>query len=233
MVFVLSASEVDSVTLDEESEVESMVLCEEHELCSEGHVVGVEGSGCVLVLCSVEGCGVPFKEIRCVNNLSRHNSVCGGGPEIGVYWMLDGLMRGWSDVGTAVVGCFMWFVKGAMGVLFGLGIFMFWMTFSFVGGYGGPEMFCGPEMVELLCGCSVAYVDGLGSGDGESMLMGLICCLLCLYLWPWASMRHDLSALAWPMTVPSRYDTWSTRLLNRTSCPGIRSGRGLTLCLLS
>ena len=33
---------MDSVTLDEESEVE---LGEEHELCSEGHVVGVGGLG--------------------------------------------------------------------------------------------------------------------------------------------------------------------------------------------
>ena len=39
----------------------------------------------MLVLSSVEDCGVPFKEIRCASNLSRHNSSCSGGPEIGVY----------------------------------------------------------------------------------------------------------------------------------------------------
>ena len=48
-----------------------------------------------------------------------------------------------------------------MGVLFGVGIFMFQMTFSSVGCCGGPEMFYGPEMVKLLCGYSAAYVDGL------------------------------------------------------------------------
>ena len=31
------------------------------------------------------------------------------------------------------------------------GIFMFWTTFGQVSGCDGPEMFCGPEMVELLC----------------------------------------------------------------------------------
>ena len=72
MEFVLSASEVDSVTLGEESQVESVVLGEEHELCSEGHVVGVEGSGGVLVLSSVKGCRMLFKEIRSASNLSRH-----------------------------------------------------------------------------------------------------------------------------------------------------------------
>ena len=39
--FVLYFSEVDCVTLDGEPEVESMALGQEHELCDEGHVVGV------------------------------------------------------------------------------------------------------------------------------------------------------------------------------------------------
>ena len=82
MEFVFSVSEVHSVTLNEKSEVE---LGEEHELCGEGHVVGVEGSGGVLVLSSVEDCGVQFKEIRCASNLSRHSLACGGDPEIGMY----------------------------------------------------------------------------------------------------------------------------------------------------
>ena len=75
-----------------------------------------------------------------------------------------------------MVGCFAWFVQGVMGVLFCVGIFMFQMTFSSIGGYGGPEM------VKLLCDCGAAYVHGLANGDGESMLVGLICCLLHLYL---------------------------------------------------
>ena len=37
------------------------------------------------MLSSVKVCGVPFKEIRCASNLSRHNSASGGGPEGGVY----------------------------------------------------------------------------------------------------------------------------------------------------
>ena len=59
-------------------------------------------------------------------------------------------------------------------------------------------MFCGTEMVELLCDWGVAHVYGLESGDGESVLMGLMCCLLCLYLWPWPSMLYDLGVLVCP-----------------------------------
>ena len=86
-------------------------------------------------------------------------------------------------------------------MLFCVGIFMFQMTFSSAGGCGGPEMFCGPEMVKLmcdygaayvdgpemvklLCDCGAAFVDGLANGDGESLLMDLICWLLHLYLQP-------------------------------------------------
>ena len=110
---------------------------------------------------------------------------------------------------------------------------MFWMTFSSVSGYGGPEMFCGPEMVGLLCDWDVACVYGLESGEGGSVLMGLMCCLLCLYLWPWTSMIYDLGMLAQATMVPSRYDIWFIGLKNRPSCLGLRSGRGVALCPLS
>ena len=73
----------------------------------------------------------------------------------------------------------MWFVKGQWGVLFGASIFMFQITFSSVGGCGGPEMFCGLEMIKLLCGCSVAYVDGLESGDPEMFCGSEMVKLLC------------------------------------------------------
>ena len=43
-------------------------------------------------------------------------------------------------------------------------------------------MFCGPEIIGLLCDWSAVY--GLASGEGGSVLIGLICCLLCLYLQP-------------------------------------------------
>ena len=44
----------------------------------------------------------------------------------------------------------------------------------------GVVMFCGPEIIGLLCDWSAVY--GLASGEGGSVLIGLICCLLCLYL---------------------------------------------------
>ena len=77
---------------------------------------------------------------------------------------------------------------------------MFWTTFGSVGGCGGPEM------AELLCDWGVACVYGLESGKGGSALMGLMCCLLHLYLQPWASMMYGLLVLAQAMMVPSRYD---------------------------
>ena len=47
------------------------------------------------------------------------------------------------------------------------------------GGCGGPEIFCGFDMVELLCVCSVAYVDGLPSGDSEMLCGPEMVKLLC------------------------------------------------------
>ena len=81
---VLSASDVDRAVLDDESEVESVELGEENELSSEGHVVGDEGLWGTSVLSLVEGCAVPLREIRCMSNMLRHNSTCGGGPEMGL-----------------------------------------------------------------------------------------------------------------------------------------------------
>ena len=69
-----------------------------------------------------------------------------------------------------------------MGVSFKVGIFMFWTTFGCITGCGGPELFCGPEIIELLCDWGGMCVYGLESGQGGSVLMGLMSCLLCLYL---------------------------------------------------
>ena len=71
-----------------------------------------------------------------------------------------------------------------MGVSFKVGIFMFQTAFGSVSGCSGPEMYCGPEIIELLCDSDVACVYGLESGEGGSVLMGLMCCLLCPYLRP-------------------------------------------------
>ena len=52
------------------------------------------------------------------------------------------------------------------------------MTPRFCGGVDGPEMY------ELLSGSFVVCVDGLVKGDGISVLMRHMCCLLHLYLQP-------------------------------------------------
>ena len=44
------------------------------------------------------------------------------------------------------------------------------------------EMLDGPEVYELLSGSCVACADGLVKGNGMSVLMGHMCCLLHLYL---------------------------------------------------
>ena len=50
------------------------------------------------------------------------------------------------------------------------------------GSCGGPEICDGPEIVEIVCGCSAVCVDGLEKGDSVSVLLGWMCCLLHLYL---------------------------------------------------
>ena len=61
---------------------------EEHELsvelCDELLVVGDEGSEGVGELSSSVSCNVPFRETRCANNLPKHNSAGGDGPEMGL-----------------------------------------------------------------------------------------------------------------------------------------------------
>ena len=70
---------------------------------------------------------------------------------------------------------------------------MVWTFLVLLCGCGGPEiirllcvwgcvMFCGPEIIGILCDCSAMY--GLASGEGGSVLIGLMWCLLCLYLRP-------------------------------------------------
>ena len=49
-------------------------------------------------------------------------------------------------------------------------------------GVDGPEMQDGPEMYELLSDSGVVCVNGLVKGDGVSVLMWYMCCLLHLYL---------------------------------------------------
>ena len=93
MEVVFSVFDEDSVILGDESEVESVELGEEDEFSSEVHVAGDEGLWGGSVLSFVEGCAIPLREIRCISNLSRHNSACGGGPEIGVSGELDGLVE--------------------------------------------------------------------------------------------------------------------------------------------
>ena len=66
------------------------------------------------------------------------------------------------------------------------------MTYSSSGGCGGPEIFDGPAIVEIVCGCGIVCVDGLEKGKSVSVLMGWMCCLLRLYLLPWASMMYGL-----------------------------------------
>ena len=71
------------------SEAESgLVEGEEHGLCvelsDEVLVVGEEDSGGMWVLSLIFGCKVPFRETRCVSNLSKHNSAGGDSPEMGL-----------------------------------------------------------------------------------------------------------------------------------------------------
>ena len=82
--------------------------------------------------------------------------------------------------------------EGQWGRGFGVGILLLQMTSSSFGGSGGPEICDGPEIIELLCGCGVVCVKGLVNGDSVSVSMGQMCCLLNLYLQPWASMMYDL-----------------------------------------
>ena len=63
-----------------------------------------------------------------------------------------------------------------------LGILLLLMPSSSFGGIGGPEIWDSPEMIELLPGSGVGCVDHLVIGDGVSVLMGQMCCLLHLDL---------------------------------------------------
>ena len=84
--------------------------------------------------------------------------------------------------------------EGQWGRGSGVGILLLETTSNSFGSCGGPEMCDGPEIVNLLCGCGVVCTDDIEKGDSVSVLMGQMCCLLHLYLQPWASMMYDLSA---------------------------------------
>ena len=86
---ILSGSDKDleevSVLLGD-TEVESLELIVDGELNGEQHDEGDEGPGDGLRLGLFVGgdCAISLIEIRCASHLLRHNSTCGGGPEMGL-----------------------------------------------------------------------------------------------------------------------------------------------------
>ena len=68
-----------------------------------------------------------------------------------------------------------------MGVSLEIGIFRFQTIFGCFGGCGGLGICCGPEIIGL-CVSGVVLMYGLARGEGVSVLMGLMCCLLHLNL---------------------------------------------------
>ena len=63
------------------------------------------------------------------------------------------------------------------------------MNFGPFGGSGGLVMKDGPKMTVFVCVCvwGVVFVYGLVKGEFICVLIGQMCCLLHLYLQPWAS----------------------------------------------
>ena len=97
-------SEEDSVLLGD-TEVESLELIVEGELNDEEHDEGDEGSGDGLSVLVDGDSTVPLIEIRCASNSLRHNSACGGDPEMGVLGGSDGLFK-WGLVYGHLCGSF-------------------------------------------------------------------------------------------------------------------------------
>ena len=62
------------------------------------------------------------------------------------------------------------------------------MNFGSFGRSGGLVMKDGPEMAVFVCVCGIVSMYGLEKGEFICVLIGQMCCLLCLYLQPWASM---------------------------------------------
>ena len=62
----------------------------------------------------------------------------------------------------------------------GCGIFSLWMNFDSLGESGGLVMRDGPEMIVFVCVCGVGSVYGLEKGKFICVLIGQMCCLLCL-----------------------------------------------------
>ena len=51
-------------------------------------------------------------------------------------------------------------------------------------------------MCVFVCVCGVVSWYGLKNGEIILVLIGQICCMLCLYLQPWASIMYDLGVWA-------------------------------------
>ena len=82
-LLVLAASDSESEVLSEE----------EFGSCVEMVDVGEEGTSGVVLWALAEVCEVPCREARCMNNLFKHVSPCGRGPEMGLDWALDALFQ--------------------------------------------------------------------------------------------------------------------------------------------
>ena len=76
------------VSTASDSESESKEL----GLCNEDVIVGDDSSEGAVSWWSDVICGLPFKEIRCANNLFKHIPAIGRGPEMGLDWALDGFV---------------------------------------------------------------------------------------------------------------------------------------------
>ena len=73
--------------------MESVELTVDGELNDEWHDEGDEEPGDGLNVFDGGDWAVPFIEIRCVNNLLRHNVACYGGPEMGLLGGSHGLLE--------------------------------------------------------------------------------------------------------------------------------------------
>ena len=93
------------------------------------------------------------------------------------------------DIGGRVC-CIVCLKGGVWGIV--CSIFRVWMNFGSCGGNGGLVMTDGPKITGIVCVCSVVSVCGLVKGESVWVLIVQMCCLLCLFLQPWASMMYVL-----------------------------------------
>ena len=64
----------------------------------------------------------------------------------------------------------------------------------------------GLEKVKKIFWFLKLHVGGFARGEGISVLMGHMCCLLHWYVLSCASIMYDLDVLAGPEMVPSKYE---------------------------